>query len=642
MQILSGVEDHVISAEEKQRWQDEYDAAHDAVLQWAATAGVKFTPEELHYFTLLRSPKLWAAETLNWYCRDYQEPMIEEMAKSKRTVLRLGRRLGKTDSMCVMIWYYAFCQPNKAPNSVQYNILIVTPYQDQIELIFTRLRQLADMSNGMIAPSRDIENHIELPNGTIIHGMTAGSKSGSGAANTRGQRADVIVLDEADYLTENDITNIMNIRNEAPERIRMIVASTPSGRRESYYKWCEGATIQYVVNDEATETNERVTYDRKIKPFITLADGSYKLNPKGGKIRDGNGWTTIHAPSTVNPELLKLNPDTGLTYLEELRLDLTEMRYIQEVMAEFGESISGVFLKKHIDGAVQLGRELKVEYTTQDFPRGGPRILGVDWDKRKADTNMVGLEWNREHNKFIPFFRKAIPRGDFTYQNAVRAIKEADKIFQFDYIMCDAGHGENQIEQLREWYKQHQREMGSPKKIERVNLSEKVTIFDPITKKPEKKDIKPFMVNNAVYMFERGMVALNPRDRETITQFEAYEVKSYGQGGRPTYTDENEHILDCFVFCLFGFIKHFDDVLKVTKATAIFALSKALDRVREDAVRGRSLPKPESTADKQVKRLAASLGLRPNPNRSSRSGYASNGGFGGRSRSMGQPSRRSF
>ncbi|WP_421019244.1 hypothetical protein, partial [Klebsiella pneumoniae] len=88
----------------------------------------------------------------------------------------------------------------------------------------------------------------------------------------------------------------------------------------------------------------------------------------------------------VNPELLKVNPDTGLTYLEELQLDLTEMRFIQEVMAEFGESISGVFLKKHIDIAIAHGERLKLEYVTrkQQRPKKGPRILGVDWDKRKA------------------------------------------------------------------------------------------------------------------------------------------------------------------------------------------------------------------------------------------------------------------
>lgn len=446
MKILQNVSDEVLKPSERLIWENEYDDLIKRTKKWAAATGEQWTEEELHYMAVLDKPKFWAAETLKWFCRDYQEPMLQEMADSKRTVLRLGRRLGKTETMCIMILWHAFTQPNKGPNN-QYDILIIAPYEEQVDLIFKRLSQLIDMS-GDVNPSRDIDKHIELPNGTVIHGITAGSKSGSGAANTRGQRADLIVLDEMDYMGESEITNIMNIRNEAPERIKMIVASTPSGRRDSYYKWCVGATKTYAQDEQATANNNgRVTYSVKMKPWKTKADGSFELNQLGDKMREGNGWTTIHAPSTVNPELLKVNPDTGLTYLEELQLDLTEMRFIQEVMAEFGESISGVFLKKHIDIAIAHGERLKLEYVTrkQQRPKKGPRILGVDWDKRKADTNMVGVEWDEEEQLFIPFFRKVIPRGAFTYSEAVEAIKNAEYEFDFDYMMIDAGHGKLQI-----------------------------------------------------------------------------------------------------------------------------------------------------------------------------------------------------
>jgi replicative DNA helicase len=626
-----------LKPEEQKRWVSEWDELYQETQDWWKQNAPKerMTAEEIHYLTLIEQPKFWAAETLKWICRDYQEQILHEMAYSKRTVLRLGRRLGKTETMCVIILWHAFTQPNRIASrgaEASYDILIIAPYEEQVDLIFKRLTQLIDASGGGINPSRDIEHHIELPNGTIIHGLTAGSKSGNGAANTRGQRGDLIVLDEVDYMNEMDITNIMNIRNESPETIRMVVASTPCGKRESYYKWCTEATVSYTYDEDQTAKSNRVMYKRTLKPHLRLADGTKKLNPLGDPIRDGNGWTTIHAPSNVNPELLKINIDTGLTYLEELRLDLTEMRYIQEVLAEFGESISGVFLKKHIDQAIEFGKEMFLDYTNQDFARNdNPRILGVDWDKSKADTNMVGMEWNREINKFVPFFRKVIPRGEFTYENAIKAIKEADKVFKFDYIMADAGHGENQIEQLRKWYMNNPL-MGSPKKVVRLSLSEKVTIYDPVTRKAEKKHIKPFMVNNAVYMFERGMVVLNPNDRETIKQFEAYEVKSWGSDGRPTYTDVNEHILDCFVFCMFGFIKYFDDIMKVTKSVAIRAINQPLDRM-SSAVSDRDIHNAEiNEVKRKATTFARTLGLsssaRQQPTHSRRS--------------MGMPSRKSW
>lgn len=634
MKILENVSDEILKPSERQLWETEYDEVVRQTRKWAKATGEQWSEEEIHYMSIINKPKYWAAETLKWFCRDYQEPMLQEMADSKRTVLRLGRRLGKTETMCIMILWHAFTQPNKGMNN-QYDILIIAPYEEQVDLIFKRLSQLIDMS-GDVRPSRDIDKHIELPNGSVIHGITAGSKSGSGAANTRGQRADLIVLDEMDYMGESEITNIMNIRNEAPERIKMIVASTPSGRRDSYYKWCVGATKTYAQDEQATAQNGRVTYSVTMKPWKTRADGSFETNQLGDKMREGNGWTTIHAPSTVNPELLKVNPDTGLTYLEELKLDLTEMRFIQEVMAEFGESISGVFLKKHIDIAIGHGERLKLEYAKrkQDRPRKGPRILGVDWDKRKADTNMVGVEWDEEEQLFIPFFRKVIPRGEFTYSEAVEAIKEAEYEFKFDYMMIDAGHGEFQIEQLHIWADKYR--PGFAKKIIRLNLSEKVKVMDPVTKKVESKHIKPFMVNNAVLMFEREKVALAPKDRDTIVQFESYEVKSWGSDGRPTYTDENEHILDCIVFALYGFTKYYDDILKVTKSAAVRTISQPLDRMRSD-IKDRDI-KPETFEEKQTKRVAAALGIKPNRQRitESRRGYTSV------RRSMGMPARKSF
>ena len=636
MQILANIPDDVMSPAERQLWQDDYDQLMDATHKWAKTQpSVSFTAEELHYLTVLNHPKYWAAETLKWFCRDYQEPMLQEMADSKRTVLRLGRRLGKTETMCIMILWHAFTQPNKGPNN-QYNILIIAPYETQVDLIFDRLAQLIDMS-GDINPSRDIHHRIELPNGTIITGLTAGSKSGDGAAATRGQRADLIVMDEVDYMGESEITNIMNIRNEAPERIKMIVASTPSGKRDSYFKWCTGATKTYGYDETATATKNRVTYKTDMKPWKENSDGSYKLNKNGDKMRDGNGWTTIHAPSTVNPELLKVNPDTGLTYIEELRLDLTEMRFIQEVLAEFGESISGVFLKKHIDIAVQKGRNLRLEYAKKQSDRpkkeGHIRILGVDWDKKKADTNMVGVEWDKENELFVPFFRKVIPRGDFTYTHAVEEIKKAHYEFDFDHMMIDAGHGENQIETLHIWAEKLKGK-NFAKRIERISFSSKVSVMDPITKMTEKKHIKPFMVNNAVLLFERENVVLNPTDRDTISQFESYEVKSWGTDGRPTYVDENEHILDCIVLALYGFTKHYDDILKVTKSAAIRAIHQPLDRLDSD-IKDRGL-NSETPEDKKERRVAAALGIQPRRQESVRRGYTSV------RRSMGMPQRKSF
>jgi replicative DNA helicase len=490
----------------------------------AELTALGFTSDEISMIEVYTNPVQWASTHLHWDARDYQNKILQTGASAKQTVLRLGRRLGKTECMCILIWWHAFVQPNKGPNN-QYDILIITPYETQIDLIFKRLQQLLDMSPELKASvKRDIKHTFELKNGTVIKGLTAGTKSSSGAANTRGQRADLIVLDEVDYMGEDDITNILNIRNEAPERIKIVAASTPSGRRASFYKWCVSAPT--------------------------------------------NGWREVYAPSTVNPEMLKYNPDTGRTYLEDLKEELTEVRYVQEVMAEFGDEEMGVYQKRHVDEAVKLGKQLAIIDNKVNMPKRGPRILGVDWDKYGASTNMVGVEYITELNTFAMFNRSEIPSTEFTYDIAVKKIIELNNRYDYDYIYIDAGHGEMQIEQLKLHGMKHP-ETGLHKKIVRVNFSEKVKVRDPITKIRESKDIKPFMVNNVVLLFERGQFAFNPTDKETIKQFEDYHIERFGTNGRPVYTEKNEHIHDCIMLAIHGFTMKYNDMFKVKHSSFI-------------------------------------------------------------------------
>lgn len=552
-----------------------------------------FTKDEIEMIQVYTDPVKWAATHLKWMSRDYQNKILQTGASAKQTVLRLGRRLGKTECMCILIWWHAFVQPNKGPNN-QYDILIITPYETQIDLIFKRLKQLLDLSPELKASvKRDINQLIELQNGTVIKGLTAGTKSSSGAANTRGQRADIIILDEVDYMGEDDITNIINIRNEAPERIKIIAASTPSGRRASFYRWCVGTPT--------------------------------------------NGWREVYAPSTVNPEILKVNTDTGKTYLEELKEELTEIRYIQEVMAEFGEEEAGVYQKKHVDQAVELGKKLDIIYQQGEsrVAKRGPRILGVDWDKYGSSTNMVGVELIKDLGVFAPFHRTEIPRTEFTYDVAVKKIIELNALHDYDYIYVDAGHGEMQIEQLKLYGHEHP-ETGLHKKVVRVNFSEKVTVRDPITKIREKKDIKPFMVNNTVLLFERGQFAFQPDDKAMIKQFEDYYVEKFGTNGRPVYTSENEHIHDCIILAVHGFNMKFNDMFKVRHASIIGKIEAFSQKKVAIPIKGRDGESgPESMASVEGKPQSSMLsglrfvGVQP--------GRRSNG-----RRSMGMPSRKSF
>lgn len=522
--------------------------------------------EALEY-VITNNPVLWAKVYLDWEARDYQDAIITEGKKSKKLVLRLGRRLGKSDSMCVLILWFAYTQYNRGPNN-QYDIIIATPYETQIDLIFKRLHQLLEVSPVLKSLiTRDVHHNIHLTiNGITsnILGLTAGANNSSGGGNsTRGQRADLLILDECDYIGSNQITNILNIRNEAPERIRLICASTPSGKHEEYYRWCINASKKYFPTQDDIKNNKF---------------SGYQIEEK--EIGEGNGWTEVYAPSNVNKELLKINPDTQQTYLEDIKDELSDMRYTQEVMAEFGEEEMGVYQKKFVMAAIMEGERIKYRYITKWSKEDRKsylsrtqgqniRILGVDWDKYSAATNMVCMEFDRFHQdqegRIVPLFkmlfRIEVPRSDFTYVNAMNKIIELNEEYQFDWIGIDRGYGEVQLEMLHKYGMEHP-ETGLADKVIGYQFSQKIEVRDPYTKKKDQKHIKPFMVNNSVNAFEKGKIILDGSDKSMISQLEEYRVKSISSTGLPVYTDENEHAIDAMNLALLLFEQKYGSLLK--------------------------------------------------------------------------------
>lgn len=422
-----------------------YPPIHNDIEKYMKLASLTYV-EALEYVVTV-NVVVWAKIYLNWTARDYQIEMLEQGVESRRLVLRLGRRLGKTEVMCVLILWYAYTQRNRV-SETQYDILIVGPYETQVDLIFARLGQLIE--NAPILSEcieKIVEHKIVFKNGTTIQGKTAGASSGGtekAGAGTRGLRGDLLVLDECDYTGSAQITNIMNILNDNPKTSKLIAASTPCGKREEFYKWC---------------TNASRTYRAKKEDIDNFRFTGYEFVEQG----NGNGWTQIYAPSVVNKNLLEINEDTGRSYLEDLKYELSELRFEQEVMAEFGEEELGIYQKQYIDAAIEEGRRIRHtyldNYTKEQVEvykrsrRLNKWMMGVDWDKYGSCTNFVILEYDRMFKnvlgniepKFKVLFRVEIPRGKFTYVNAVDKIIQLNDIWDFDYIAIDRGYGELMI-----------------------------------------------------------------------------------------------------------------------------------------------------------------------------------------------------
>lgn len=476
-----------------------------------------FTAEELQLLEIIGDEVRWADVELGWNSRWYQEQILRQ--STTRTVLRCGRRVGKTDCACVRVLYRAFTKPERALDE-SYVVLILTPFETQIDLIFKRLRELINRSTLLKASVvKDTKNpqEITLANGARITGYTVGSKSGGGGANVRGQRADFLYLDEVDYMNEQDINTVLAIALEDPDRIEIFASSTPSGKREHFYRWC---------------TNKEL------------------------------GWKEFHFPSSVNPSWSKQTE-------QEFRESLSELAYIQEIEAEFGEEQAGVYNKAYLDESYTFAMKNGfIEYAAIPYQKQGPRAIGIDWDVVQATPTFVGVEWWPEWKKFRVFLRVQMPKVQFTLDNAVNELIRLHALWDFDYLVVDRGFGEMQVETLKKYAVNHP-EANLAGRIFAHTFSDKINVRDPHTHQNEKKPLKPFAVKCTVVSLERQALVLNPGDNQMRRQLESYRVVSVSSDGRPVYTNQNEHMVDGLnLAMLYLTLKH-DDLFKLSYATAV-------------------------------------------------------------------------
>lgn len=418
----------------------------------------------------------------------------------------------------------ALYQANTHPEFV---FVFVAPYENQIRLIFQRLKELIENSPLLKRKmKRSINNPylIEFQENSRIVGFTTGASSGSGGASIRGQRASMIACDEMDYLGDNDFENISMLAAER-EDIRMVVSSTPTGRRGAFYNIC---------------TNSKT------------------------------GYNLHHHPSTHNP-------NWSDQMEAEFRSQMTELGYIHEVLAEFGPQDTGVFNKECLDKAIKIdnyaydeltnvqkirlertGDELPIMYLPlgKKFKRNIFRTMGVDWDKYGASSSIVILDFDEDFNKFRVIRRIEVPKSEYSYDTAVNMIVELNQVYNPSWIYVDRGSGEYQIERLH-ILGEEDKSSGLQNKVKGFQFKEKIQVPDPSQRLLREEPLKPFMVNQLTIAFERQRIILSPYDEVLYKQLIDYEVERISQSGLPVYTSKNEHFIDALGLAYLAFVMEF-------------------------------------------------------------------------------------
>jgi len=542
--------------------------------------------EERDLARSMLDPVEWAAKTLDWHCLDpngevwkrknpqeyyawlrehpnesilgksrYHRPYQAQMLRctSKRKIFRIGRQAGKTETMVIAMLFCMFTKPDVAENE-GFEVIVITPFQAQIEVIFTRIQQL--ISTSAITQNsvrRDVKAPIytiELHNSSKIRGFTAGTKSGGNADSVRGQHANMLVFDEADYLSSKDMDSAMSIITNFPQAT-LWMSSTPSGRRDKFYQSCQS--------------------DR-FKEFFF--------------------------PSYVNP---LWSTDLAATYKETM----TSIAYKHEIEADFGEQEEGVFQNAYIQSA-------KKDYRYGQLPptSGWTYTMGVDWNDTANGTTIAIIGFDPTQLKFILVDRHIVSRDGWTQVAAMTKIVELNRIWNPIAIYIDAGHGGTQWELLRKYGYDAMIEPSKGARhpdsrlkdiVKKYDFGSKVETRDLFTKQIIQKPAKPFLVESTVRRFEAGDFCFSMYDEVLEKQLGNYIIDRVTPTGLPVYKPLEEavgdHTLDAVMLSLLAFVMEISPLGKPKYETG-FAFSggfgDATEAMQDDGLRINSRSKQET------------------------------------------------
>lgn len=475
---------------------------------------------------IAKDPVTWAQHFLGVKPRIYQIFILRHPNRFR--VLRIGRRAGKSFSMALLLLWYSYT--TKRGRS-----LVIAPMQAQANLVYRTILELVEeapiVSESIDRTVASPPAEINFKNGSSIKFFSSGMKNNSRSDATRGQEAHLIVLDELDYMGDEDLEAVLAMMTKTeenqPEKM-LIGASTPSGKRGTFYNWCTG--------DRFTE----FWFPSYILPF----------------------W------DQETEELLR----------EEHK---TEMGYRHEVEADWGEIAEGVYLKKYIDMAVNYTEPW--EYIPHLTSMKSKYVIGVDWDKYGAGTNIVVLELCGNdyedpvfRGKVRVAYREETTKEEYSLMKAVDRLVELNANFKPEWIYIDRGYGDFQLEYLHKHGVDHP-ETKLHLKVKGFQFGQSIETRDPHTMQLTKKELKPFMVSNLKEMLERGKIVFPKTDDLIYDQLTHYIVSRSTSSGRAVFemskSDLGDHVHDALILACLAVTQNYDDLMKSNHAKHGYVVS---------------------------------------------------------------------
>lgn len=476
----------------------------------------RYKPEYDSIVSLKSDPSCVTA-TLSKLSRFEQCYDIHVESDTNLYTLANGLITHNTESLIIETLNYVFTHK-------ECNILMCAPREKQVTRFFDEMAKFIRKGRTI---NQSISRHVKSParmefkNNSKVMGFTLNPNQGDGGSvNVRGQDADLIIVDELDFIADKDLDVLFAIKASHPH-CRIIGATTPSGRRGKFYKMCVDKNV---------------------------------------------GWKEFWFISQESPNF---TADTEKFF----RDTFNETEYTHEVHAEFGEPSEGVFKKKHIDKSIQ---DYDMESIYPDI--NGAYILGVDWNKSHG-THMVIVR--HVNGKLVLTKKIIIPESEYMQSEAVQHIINLHNTWNFKYIFVDAGYGSTQVELLKKHGLKHP-QTRLYDKVKPITMNQSLTVKDPHTGDDVKKFTKPYIVQSTAKLMEDDKLIL-PSSEDTaivestklkglVQQIRNYRVLSYSVYGQPQYSKEDDHTITAYMLACAGYVHETGDLAQVNFATGIIGI----------------------------------------------------------------------
>jgi len=307
----------------------------------------------------------------------YQAKLLQD--QSKRIVACMGRQSGKTTTIALKAIKFAVSKRNAT-------ILITSPSLRQSMIMFNRISSLIATSPLKPKVVRATRTVIQFDNKSEIVALPASENL------LRGFSAHMIVCDEAAFMPEELITNIIFPMISSTQG-HAIFLSTPWGRNHFFYR-----------------------------AF---------MNPN---------YSVHRVKSSENPLITA-------QFLDEMRLNMTKEAFSMEYEAEFVEAANSFFQQDLIRQCVINDPPIELIETLEANIPEANYYAGVDFGKHK-DYSVITVVKRENHTLQLVYLHE-FELGT-AYTNVINHLLKAHQKFRFQKVMVDqTGMGEPVLDELK-------------------------------------------------------------------------------------------------------------------------------------------------------------------------------------------------